>query len=129
MSLAPQKVHFAQLVKIYRSNPMDETRYSPAECTGARKEVIWGNPDMDKVGTSRIERHNLSVRMETRRFTRLTNAFSKKWEKHHAALALYLAFYNFCRMHKTLRCTPAMTAGVVDHVWTVKDLLAAAVEY
>jgi hypothetical protein len=127
MSLAPQKVHFAQLVKIYRSNPMDETRYSPAECTGARKEVIWGNPDMDRVGTSRIERHNLSVRMETRRFTRLTNAFSKKWEKHHAALALYFAYYNFCRMHKTLRCTPAMAAGIVKHVWTVKDLLLAAV--
>jgi len=88
MSLGAQKVHFAQLIKIYHSNPMDETRYSPAECTGARKEAIWGNPDMDKVGTSRIERHNLSVRMETRRFTRLTNAFSKKWEKHQAALAL-----------------------------------------
>ena len=108
---------------------MDETRYSPAECTGARKEAILGYPDMDKVGTSRIERHNLSVRMETRRFTRLTNAFSKKWEKHHAALALYFAYYNFCRMHKTLRCTTAMAAGVVDHVWTLKDLLEAATQF
>ncbi len=128
MSLGVQRVSFAQLIKIYRSNPMDETRYSPAECTGARKEVIMGNPDMDRVSTSHIERHNLSVRMENRRFTRLTNAFSKRWENHRAALALYFAYYNFCRMHKTLRCTPAMAAGVVDHVWTLKDLLLAATD-
>jgi hypothetical protein len=74
----------------------------------------------------RIERHNLSVRMENRRFTRLTNGFSKKWEKHHAALPLYFAFYNFCRMHKSLRCPPAMAAGITKHVWTLKDLLMAA---
>jgi IS1 family transposase len=126
MSLGVQRVSFAQLIKIYRSNPMDETRYSPAECTGARKEVIMGSPDMDRLSTSHIERHNLSVRMENRRFTRLTNAFSKRWANHRAALALYFAYYNFCRMHKTLRCTPAMAAGVVEHVWTVKDLLTAA---
>jgi hypothetical protein len=129
MSLGVQKVDFAQLIKIYRNNPIEpETRYSPAECTGCRMEPIFGNPDMDRVGTSRIERHNLSVRMETRRLTRLTNGFSKKWEKHHAALALYFAYYNFCRMHKTIRCTPAMAAGVVDHVWTLKDLLTAATD-
>jgi hypothetical protein len=104
---------------------MDEIRYSQAECTGARKEAIWGNPDMNQVGTSRIERDNLSVRMETRRFTRLTNAFSKKWEKHPAALALYLAFYNFCRMHNTLRCTPAMAAGITKSVWSLRELLSA----
>jgi len=126
MSLGVQRVDFAQLIKIYRSPVMDEQRYSPAECTGARKEVIMGNPDMNKVSTSIIERHNLSVRMENRRFTRLTNAFSKRWANHRAALALYFAYYNFCRMHKTLRCTPAMAAGVVDHVWTLKDLLLAA---
>ena len=120
------RTDFAQIVKIYANNPESETRYSPAECTGCKKKVIHGRPDMERVGTSRIERHNLSVRMENRRFTRLTNGFSKKWEKHHAALALYFAYYNFCRMHKTLRCTPAMAAGVVDHVWTVKDLLTAA---
>jgi IS1 family transposase len=120
------RTDFAQLIKIYANNPESETRYSPAQCTGCKKKVIHGRPDMDRVGTSRIERHNLSVRMETRRFTRLTNAFSKKWEKHHAALALYFAYYNFCRMHKSLRCTPAMAAGITKHVWTLKDLLMAA---
>src|SRR5438094_7209624 len=105
---------------------MDEAQYSPAECTGAKKEAIIGSPDMDRVSTSHIERHNLSVRMENRRFTRLTNAFSKRWANHRAALALYFAYYNFCRMHKTLRCTPAMAAGIVKHVWTVKNLLLAA---
>jgi hypothetical protein len=84
---------------------------------------------MERVGTSRIERHNLSVRMENRRFTRLTNGFSKKWEKHHAALALYFAYYNFCRMHKSLRCTPAMAAGITKHVWTLKDLLLNATSF
>jgi IS1 family transposase len=126
MSLGVQRVSFAQLIKIYRSPVMDEARYSPAECTGAKKEAIIGSPDMDRVSTSIIERHNLSVRMENRRFTRLTNAFSKRWENHRAALALYFAYYNFCRMHKTLRCTPAMAAGIVKHVWTVKDLLLNA---
>jgi IS1 family transposase len=91
MSLGVQRVDFAQLIKISRSPIMDESRYSPAECTGTRKEVIMGNPDMRKVSTSYIERHNLSVRMENRRFTRLTNAFSKKRENHRAALALYFA--------------------------------------
>jgi hypothetical protein len=96
-----------------------------AECCGARKETIIGNPDLDKCSTSHIERHNLSVRMENRRFTILTNAFSKRWANHRAALALYFAYYNFCRMHKTLRCTPAMAAGIVKHVWTLRDLLEA----
>ncbi len=120
------RVDYAQLIKIYANNPEGESRYSPAQCTGCKKKVIHGRPDMDRVGTSRIERHNLSVRMENRRFTRLTNGFSKKWEKHHAALALYFAYYNFCRMHKSLRCTPAMAAGITKHVWTLKDLLLNA---
>ena len=129
-SLGVRRVDFAQLVKIYRSSVFDETRYSPAECTGARKEVIMGSPDMDKVSTSYIERHNLSVRMGNRRFTRLTNAFSKKWENHRAALALYLAHYNFCRQHKTLQgSTPAMVAGITKSLWSVKDLLHAAAKF
>lgn len=129
-SLGAQKVAFAQLIKIYRSSVFDETRYSPAECTGARKEAIMGNPDMDKVSTSYIERHNLTVRMGNRRFTRLTNAFSKRWANHHASLALFLAHYNFCRQHKTLQgSTPAMVAGITKSLWSVKDLLHAAAKF
>jgi transposase-like protein/IS1 family transposase len=128
MSLGMQRVDFAQLIKIYRSSVFDEQRYSPAECTGARKEVIMGRPNMDKVSTSHIERHNLSVRMENRRFTRLTNAFSKRWANHRAALALYLAHYNFVRTHKTLRMSPALAASLIEHSWTLKDLLVAASE-
>jgi len=130
MSLGMQRVSFAQLIKIYRSPVMDEQRYSPAECTGARKEAVMGNPDMDRCSTSHIERHNLSVRMENRRFTRLTNAFSKRWENHKAALALYFAYYNFCRQHKTLKgSTPAMAAGIVKHLWSIEDLLKAAAKF
>jgi hypothetical protein len=89
-----------------------------------------GNPDMDKVSTSYIERHNLTVRMGNRRFTRLTNAFSKKWENHRAALALYLCCYNFCRQHNTLKgSTPAMAAGIVNHLWSLKDMLHAAAKF
>jgi transposase-like protein/IS1 family transposase len=129
MSLGVQKVDFAQLVKIYASNP-EETRYSPAKCIGTKCETIYGNPDPSRIGTSRIERHNLSIRMETRRFTRLTNAFSKKWANHRAALALYLAYYNFCRQHKTLKgSTPAMVQGLTKSVWTLKDLLLASLNY
>jgi hypothetical protein len=124
MSLGAQHVDFAQLVKIYAATS-EETRYSPAECIAAKKVVIYGNPDMDKVSTSHMERHNLSTRMQTRRYTRLTNAFSKKWETHHAALALWFTYYNFCRVHSSLRVTPAMEAKITDHVWTLKELLAA----
>lgn len=124
MSLGAQRVDFAQLVKLYSSTPEGpQTRYSPAECTGARKVPIYGSPDMDKVSTSHIERHNLSIRMSTRRMTRLTNAFSKSWKNHQAALAVYLAYYNFCRVHQTLRITPAMEANITDHVWTMRELL------
>jgi transposase-like protein/IS1 family transposase len=125
MSLGAQRVSFAQLVKLYSATPEGpQTRYSPAECTGTRKVPIYGNPDMSKVSTSHIERHNLSIRMSTRRMTRLTNAFSKRWVNHQAALALYLAFYNFCRVHQTLRVTPAMEAGITNHVWSMRELFA-----
>ncbi len=125
LSLGAQLVDFAQLVKMYQANSEKETRYSPAECIGCKKVKVYGNPDMEKVSTSHIERHNLSNRMSTRRYTRLTNAFSKKWAYHHAALALWLAYYNFGRVHSTLRVTPAMEAGIADHVWSLKELLAA----
>jgi IS1 family transposase len=126
MSLGAQHVDFAQLVKIYVASREGEARYSPAECTGAKKVPIYGNPDMSKVSTSHIERHNLSIRMQNRRMTRLTNAFSKTWKNHQAALAVYLTYYNFCRVHQTLRVTPAMEAGITNHVWTMRELLISA---
>jgi IS1 family transposase len=124
MSLGAQRVDFAQLVKIYVASREGEARYSPAECTGAKKVPIYGNPDMDKVSTSHIERHNLSIRMGNRRMTRLTNAFSKNWTNHNATMAVYLTYYNFCRVHQTLRVTPAMEAGITKHVWSMRELLA-----
>jgi hypothetical protein len=128
-SLGVQKIDFAQLQKIYTHN-REETRYSPARCIGTKTEAIYGRPDPERVGTSRIERHNLSMRMENRRFTRLTNAFSKKWANHHAALALYLCYYNFCRQHKTLKgSTPAMAQGLTNSIWTLKDLLVNAAAF
>ena len=87
---------------------------------------VMGRPDSERICTSIVERSNLSLRMGTRRFTRLTNAFSKKFENHWAATVLWYAYYNFCRIHKTLRCTPAMEAGIADHQWTVRELLEAA---
>jgi len=116
---------FAQLVKMYSSTGEPDTRYSPAECTGCRKIVIYGDPDMKIVSTSHVERHNLSTRMQSRRYTRLTNAFSKKWANRQAALALWYAYYNFCRVHSSLRVTPAMEAGLTNHIWTLKELLSA----
>lgn len=124
LSLGAQHVDFAQLVKLYTNTREGEARYSPAECTGAKKVPIYGNPDPDKVSTSHIERHNLSIRMQNRRMTRLTNAFSKSWVNHNATMAVYLMYYNFCRVHQTLRVTPAMEAGITDHIWTMRELLA-----
>jgi transposase-like protein/IS1 family transposase len=124
MSLGAQYVDFAQLVKMYGQSTEPDTRYSPAECIGAKKVVIYGQPDMDRVSTSGVERHNLSTRMQTRRYTRLTNAFSKQWAKQHAALALWYAYYNFCRVHRSLRVTPAMEAGITDHVWSIRELIS-----
>ena len=119
-------VDFAQLIKVYRATPEGERMYSPAEVVTTERVPCVGNPDHDRICTSIVERSNLSLRMGTRRFTRLTNAFSKKWENHWAAVALWFAFYNFCRVHKSLRVTPAMEAGIADHVWSVRELLEAA---
>ncbi|PZR74504.1 MAG: IS1 family transposase [Chthoniobacterales bacterium] len=119
------QIDYAMLQKIYGSvNESPETRYSPAICMGARKAVISGNPDHNHVSTSYVERQNLTMRMSMRRFTRLTNGFSKKLENHEHALALYFMYYNFCRIHQTLRVTPAMEAGVSDHVWELEELIS-----
>ena len=119
-------VDFAQLVKIYGepSGVGNERRYSPGECCGTRKVRIEGNPDIGHVSTSHVERQNLTMRMSMRRFTRLTNAFSKKLENHIHALALYFVFYNFCRIHKSLRVSPAMAAGITDRLWSLEDVIA-----
>lgn len=113
-------VDFAQLVKIYGETPVG--RYSPPECIGAMRKRIRGRPDMDHVSTSFVERQNLTMRMHMRRFTRLTNGFSKKVENHFYAVALHMLYYNFVRIHKTLRMTPAMAAGVTDRLWDVSDI-------
>jgi len=125
-------VDYAQLVKMYGAVPEGpEVRYSPAVCIGCERHGITGSPDTEHVSTSYVERSNLTVRMSVRRFTRLTNAFSKKLRNHTAAFGLFSAHYNFCRIHQTLRCTPAMAAGVSKTVWSVTDLvgLLPAVEH
>ena len=117
-------IDYAMLVKIYgASSENPESRYSPATCIGCRTGVLAGKPDPDHISTSFVERQNLSMRMGMRRFTRLTNAFSKKLENHGHAVALYFMHYNFCRVHKTLRVTPAMEAGLTDHVWDIEELI------
>jgi len=117
-------IDYAMLVKIYgASNDSPESRYSPATCIGCRTGVLAGNPDPQHISTSFVERQNLSMRMGMRRFTRLTNGFSKKLENHGHAVALYFMHYNYCRVHKSLRVTPAMEAGLTDHVWTLEELL------
>lgn len=115
------EVDYAMLVKMYEST-QDETRYSPARCTGCKGTPITGDPDRKYISTSFIERQNLTMRMGMRRFTRLTNAFSKKIENHAFHLALHYMYYNFVRIHKTLRMTPAMKAGVTDHLWSVEEI-------
>ena len=117
-------IDYAMLVKIYgASNDSPESRYSPATCIGCRTGVLAGNPDPQHISTSFVERQNLSMRMGMRRFTRLTNGFSKKLENHGHAVALYFMHYNYCRVHKSLRVTPAMEAGLTDHVWEVEELI------
>jgi IS1 family transposase len=116
-------IDYAQLQKIYGAALENETRYSPAKCIGCDMKVVSGNPDPKHVSTSFVERQNLSMRMSIRRFTRLTNAFSKKVEHHAAAVALWFAYYNFCRVHQTLRVTPAMEAGISDHAWEIGELI------
>jgi transposase-like protein/IS1 family transposase len=120
------RADYAMLIKVYAAPQGDEKRYSPAEVSSTEVVPVMGQPDPERICTSIVERQNLSVRMGTRRFTRLTNAFSKKWENNWAAVAVWFAFYNFCRVHKSLRVTPAMEAGITDHVWSVRDLLEAA---
>lgn len=119
------EIDFAQLVKLYGNEPHGgEVRYSPAVCVGAQKNNISGNPDKAHISTSHVERSNLTMRMNMRRFTRLTNAFSKKVENHEHAVALHFMHYNFCRIHQTLRVTPAMEAGISDHVWSLTEIAA-----
>jgi transposase-like protein/IS1 family transposase len=115
---------FAQLIKVYRTPQDGEKRYSPAEVASVEVVPVMGRPDPERICTSIVERSNLSLRMGLRRFTRLTNAFSKKWENHAAAIMLWYAYYNFCRIPKSLRVTPAMEAGITDQVWDLKELLA-----
>ncbi len=115
-------VDYAMLQKLYGANP-EETRYSPTKITGVRSEVITGNPNPKHISTSYVERQNLTMRMSMRRFTRLTNGFSKKLENHAAAVALHYMHYNFARIHKTLRVTPAMQAGLADHVWSIEEIV------
>ena len=117
-------VDYAMLIKIYGKSPLDsDTRYSPPECIGIETKIISGDPDGDHISTSFIERQNLTMRMHMRRFTRLTNAFSKKLENHAAAIALHYMHYNFCKIHMSLRITRAMAAGVTDRLWNTEDVV------
>lgn len=117
-------IDYAILIKLYGNEPEAEVRYSPAQCIGSRTEIIMGSPQPEHISTSYVERQNLTMRMCMRRFTRLTNAFSKKIENHAAAVALHFMHYNFVRIHQTLRVTPAMAAGVTDRLWEMRDIAA-----
>jgi IS1 family transposase len=116
-------IDYAMLVKLYGADRETEATYSPAKCIGARTIPLSGRPKSEHVSTSYVERHNLTMRMSMRRFARLTNAFSKKVENHISALALYFVYYNFCRIHQTLRVTPAMEVGIADHVWGIEEIV------
>ena len=115
-------IDYAMLIKVYGDTPGPKGRYSPAECEASQKIRVEGNPVRKHVSTSYVERQNLTMRMSMRRFTRLTNGFSKKLDNHVHALALYFAFYNFVRIHKTLKMSPAMAAGVTDRLWSLEDI-------
>src|SRR3990167_2218216 len=119
-------IDYAMLQKVYGADPQAEKRYSPAICLGCKVETIAGNPDPAFIGTSHIERQNLTMRMNIRRFTRLTNAFSKKIENHAHSIALFYLHYNFVRVHQALRVTPAMEARLAQHVWSIEDIVALA---
>jgi IS1 family transposase len=118
-------IDYAMLVKTYEST-QEETRYSPAVCTSCERKPVMGRPDPVHISTSFIERQNLSMRMSMRRFTRLTNAHSKKIENMAYAVAIYYMYYNFARIHETIRCTPAMEAGVADYVWSIQEIVGLA---
>jgi len=119
-------IHYAQLVKVYRASRDGEQRYSPAEVVDVEVVPRVGMPDWERICTSHIERQNLTMRMQIRRLTRLTNGFSKKWGNLKAALALHFAHYNYCRTHKSIRCTPAMEAGITDRIWSIAELINTA---
>jgi len=116
-------IDYSQLVKLYGNEIPGEARYSPAKCIGCKKSPVYGDPDPKHISTSFVERQNLTMRMNMRRFTRLTNAFSKKLENHAHAVALYFMHYNFARVHQTLRVTPAMEAGIADHIWSLDEIV------
>jgi hypothetical protein len=117
------EVDYAMLVKLYGANPDGEKRYSPVECIGAESQVIMGQPDSKYICTSHVERQNLTMRMGMRRFTRLTNAFSKKLRNLEAAVALHFMHYNFVRAHSSLRVSPAMEIGITDRLWSIEDIV------
>jgi len=116
-------VDYALLIKLYGSPSQPDTRYSPGVCIGTESCIILGNPTPEHISTSYVERQNLTMRMSMRRFTRLTNAFSKEVENHEHMLAIYFLYYNFCRVHQTLRVTPAMEARIADHVWSIEEMV------
>jgi IS1 family transposase len=117
------QIDYAQLVKVFGNDPEGQKRYSPAQCLGTQRVEVIGNPDQAHISTSFVERQNLNMRMNMRRFTRLTNAFSKKLDNHIAMIALFHMHYNFCRIHQTLRVTPAMEAGLSSHVWSISEIV------
>jgi IS1 family transposase len=118
------EVDYAMLIKLYGKQQGFESRYSPPTCIGVRRRRITGKPDRTLISTSFVERQNMTLRMQNRRFTRLTNAFSKTLENHKHSLAIHFVHYNFCRIHQTLRVTPAMEAGIAKHVWSVEEIAA-----
>jgi len=117
-------IDYTMLIKLYGNEPAGEARYSPAKCTGIKLDIIAGEPDLDHASTSYVERSNLTLRMGSRRFTRLTNAFSKKIENLEYAVAIHFFHYNLCRRHETIRTTPAMASGVANHVWKLDEMIA-----
>lgn len=116
-------IDFGMLVKTFGEDPEPERHYSQAKCTGCKTTAVIGDPPESQISTSYVEPQNLTMRMSMRRFTRLTNAFSKKLENHAAAISLHFMYYNFCRVHQTLKTSPAVAAGVTDHVWTIEELI------
>jgi IS1 family transposase len=122
-------IDYAMLVKVYGESGEPEKRYSPAECIGSQRKPVTGTPEMKHVSTSYVERQNLTMRMHIRRFTRLTNAFSKKLENHIAAVSLHFMYYNFVRIHQTLKVTPAMAAGATDRLWDIADIVKLVDDY
>jgi IS1 family transposase len=117
------EIDYAMLIKTYAAS-QEETRYSPAECVSTEVKPVMGQPNPEHISTSFVERQNLTMRMSMRRFTRLTNGFSKKIENHAYSVAIHYMHYNFCRIHSSLRVTPAMEAGITDHVWTIEEMLS-----